>query len=95
MKYGTKGSVRPDFYKTGSSIDVKNYNIENASRRNNLVRNIAKQYQQRIGNLPSGTRQTVLIDIRGQNISNDSLSSLYNSIMQRTNNGITVRFKMN
>ena len=95
VKYGTKGSVRPDFYKTGSSIDVKNYNIENASGRNNLVRNIAKQYQQRIGNLPSGTRQTVLIDIRGQNISNDSLSSLYNSIMQRTNNGITVRFKMN
>ena len=95
VPYGTKGSVRPDLYKAGSSIDVKNYKIETSSGRNNLARNIEKQYYQRITNLPNGTKQSVLIDIRGQNVSNTDLTSLYNDIMSRTNNGITMKFKTN
>ena len=91
--YGTKGSVRPDLYKDGFSIDVKNYQIETASGRSNLARNIEKQYYQRIGNLPEGTEQSVLIDIRGQNISQNNLNALYNDIVERTSNGIKVRFK--
>ena len=93
VPYGTKGSVRPDLYKDGFSIDVKNYQIETASGRSNLARNIEKQYYQRIGNLPEGTEQSVLIDIRGQNISQNNLNALYNDIVERTSNGIKVRFK--
>lgn len=95
VPYGTKGSVRPDLYKEGFSIDVKNYNVETASGRSNLARNIEKQYYQRLSNLPEGTKQSVLIDIRGQNVSQDNISALYNNIMERTNNGIKVRFKKN
>lgn len=93
VKYGTKDSVRPDLYKKGHSVDVKNYNIQKSSGRKNLARNIEKQYNQRIKNLPKGTKQSVLIDIRGQNISNADLKLLYKDIMQRTNKGIKIRFK--
>ena len=93
VPYGTKGSVRPDLYKNSNSIDVKNYKIETVSGRNNLARNIEKQYYQRMDNLPKGTKQSVLIDTRGQNITDAELSSLYDDIMRRTKNGISVRFK--
>ena len=69
--------------------------VETASGRSNLARNIEKQYYQRIDNLPAGTNQSVLIDIRGQNVSQNNLNALYNDIMERTNNGIKVRFKTN
>ncbi len=74
VPYGTKGSVRPDFYTNGSSIDIKNYNLTTSSRRNNLASNIEKQYFQRLKNLPAGTNQSVIIDIRGQNVSEKYLS---------------------
>lgn len=67
-------------------MDVKNYNVESASGRSNLARNIEKQYHQRMENLPEGTKQSVLIDIRGQNVTDAELSALYNDIMKRTGN---------
>lgn len=94
-RYGTKGSVRPDYYKAGSSVDIKNYNVETANGRSNLANNISKQYYQRSTHLPQGTKQSVMIDVRGQNVSNVELEILYNSIMEKTNNGITVYFKTN
>lgn len=59
--------MRPDYYKPGNSVDIKNYNVETAGGRNSLANNIEKQYNQRLQNLPSGTKQSVQIDIRGQN----------------------------
>lgn len=93
VPYGTKGSVRPDLYHPTKSIDVKNYNIQTSTGRSNIVRNIKKQYYQRIVHLPPGTKQTVLIDIRGQKVMQNDLMNLYNSILKNTNNGITVIFK--
>ena len=94
VPYGTKGSVRPDYYKAGFSVDIKNYNVESVSGRSNLTRNIEKQYYQRIENLPDGTNQSVMIDVRGQNISDATLNALYDDIMLRTNNGVEILFKM-
>ena len=94
VPYGTKGSVRPDYYKDGYSVDIKNYNVESASGRSNLARNIEKQYYQRIENLPEGTKQSVMIDIRGQNVTDADLRALYNDIMKRTDNGVEIVFKM-
>ena len=95
VPYGTKGSVRPDYYKSGFSVDIKNYNVASASGRSNLARNIEAQYNQRIENLPDGTQQAVLIDARGQNVSIPELIVLYNDIVQRTKNGVEILFKMN
>ena len=55
---------------------------------------IEKQYYQRIENLPDGTKQSVMIDVRGQNVSDEALGALYDDIMRRTNNGVEILFKM-
>ena len=95
VPYGTKGSVRPDYYKSGFSVDIKNYNVESASGRNNLARNVEAQYYQRGANLPDGTNQSVVIDIRGQHVAISALIVLYNDIMQRTDKGVEILFKIN
>lgn len=93
VPYGAKGSVRPDYYQDGHSVDIKNYNVESANGRRSLARNIERQYYQRTENLREGTEQSVMIDIRGQNVSDTDLSTLYDDIMERTDNGIEVLFK--
>jgi len=95
VKYGTKGSVRPDYFKDGSSVDIKNYDVQSKKGRNNLIKNVEKQYYERINSLPSGTNQSVIIDIRGQKITDADLDDLYYNIIKRTNGGVTVRFKLN
>ncbi len=94
MPYGTKGSVRPDYYKSGHSVDIKNYDLSTINGRRNLTRNIAKQYKQRVKNLPRGTKQTVVIDTRGQNMPHNILDELYHEIMKVTDKGIDIRFKV-
>lgn len=91
--YGDKGSVRPDLYKEGHSIDVKNYDVTTSQGRDNLARNIEQQYYQRLEHLPTGTRQSVLIDVRGQDVSPSTLQDLADSISKKTNNGIEIIFK--
>lgn len=93
VPYGTKGSVRPDFYKKSISVDIKNYNIENRDGRRRLVNNISKQYEQRKINLANGTRQIVQIDIRGQNVDDEIIEELYDSISAKTENNMTIYFK--
>ncbi|MEG0314845.1 MAG: hypothetical protein RR646_06260 [Erysipelotrichaceae bacterium] len=94
VAYGTKGSVRPDYYKTGHSVDIKNYDATTSSGRCSLKNNISKQYNQRLEALPLGTKQTVVIDIRGQSVTDSVLDGLYNDIMKSTNSGIEIRFKI-
>lgn len=86
--------MRPDFYRIGSSIDYKNYNISTPSKRNNLVRNIKNQYFRREIELPSNTQQTFVMDIRGQNISDDILNQLYDKIIEQTSPQIIIYFKI-
>ena len=51
-------------------------NLESNSGRRNLVRNIVKQYEQRLMHLPEGSKQSVQIDLRGQNVSDEVLTKL-------------------
>jgi hypothetical protein len=67
VKYGTKSSSRPDYYKEGSSVDIKNYNIETAKGQSRLVDRVSEQAMGRAKNLPPGTTQKVQVDARGQN----------------------------
>lgn len=93
VNYHTKGSVRPDLYKDGFSIDVKNYNITNQNGRSRLIANIEKQYHQRQIHLPSGTKQAVIIDVRGQNIPTSVLNQLEQDIKRHTGPDMSVTFK--
>ena len=95
MPYGEKGSSRPDLYHTGHSIKVKNYKITTSSRKSSLVNNVSKQVGKRLSDLPNGTKQSVIIDIRGQNISDEILDELYEKIMNKTNGKVNINFKTN
>lgn len=80
VNHGTKGSVRPDLFKDGSSIEVKNYDLSKPQNRYNLVRNLNENCLKRIDNLPPGTKQTVIIDIRGQDVDKNVLDSMVEKI---------------
>ncbi len=77
VPYGTPGSVRPDFYKPGYSIEVKNYNISTDKGRSSLISNVLTHFEKRETNLPASTRQAVIIDLRGQKIPYDELARFY------------------
>ncbi len=61
----------------------------------NLVNNVTKQVEQRVQHLPSGSRQTIFIDIRGQNVSDDTLNYVFDSINNKTSVDVEVIFKRN
>ena len=94
VPYGTKGSVRPDFYKKGHSIEVKNYNLKSVAGQKSMVKKIKDQFMQRAKHLPAGTKQKVIIDIRGQNIPYSTRWRLYKQIRKQTHHQMAVRFKV-
>ncbi|TYR78804.1 hypothetical protein FZC66_17390 [Priestia megaterium] len=94
VSHGTKNSSRPDFYIDGHSIEVKNYKVTTSSGRSNLIRNVSKQINKRISDLPEHTKQSVIIDVRGQNVSRDVLRDIKQKINERTNDVAEIIFKM-
>jgi hypothetical protein len=88
VRYGTKGSVRPEYYNPGNGIEVKNYNVETARGRAKLVRDVSVQVIGRVGSLPEGTAQSVYIDVRGQSVSRSDLKAMVNRIVQRSNGAL-------
>ncbi|HHQ1131408.1 TPA: hypothetical protein ACSKOU_002727, partial [Listeria monocytogenes] len=75
------------------SIEVKNYNVQTSSGQNNLINNVSKQIKERLTNLPPGTEQTILIDVRGQNVSNDILKNIRSKILDKSGVKVEIIFK--
>lgn len=92
VPYATRGSSRPDLYITGSSIEVKNYNVTNRSGRNSLINIVSNQVNQRISDLPGSTKQTIIIDVRGQQVTNDVLRQIRTSILEKCNTDVLIQF---
>ncbi len=84
-QYGTKGSTRPDWYKDGSSVEVKNYNIETPAGQERLIDNVSNQAIYRAQQLPPDTVQSLFVDIRGQVVSRGELQNVIQSISTRSN----------
>ncbi|MDR6224184.1 DUF4244 domain-containing protein [Desmospora profundinema] len=91
--HSKKGSTRPDHYADGHSVEVKNYNVTTSRGRSNLVRNVTKQVEKRRSNLPEGTKQTIIIDVRGQDVSQDELIKLHNRIKEKAGDDVEIIFK--
>lgn len=89
VPYGTKGSVRPEYYKAGTSVEVKNYNVETPAGRASLERNVVKQATQRTKDLPAGTTQKLTIDVRGQNVSRAQMNDVLTNIETKSGGAIT------
>lgn len=93
-RYGTKYSVRPDEYSEiyKNSIDAKNYNLETNRGVNSLGRNIVRQYNERIAGLPKGTKQTILVDVRGQDVKESALEKLNGYVNGKTNSNVEMLY---
>jgi filamentous hemagglutinin len=90
VPYGTPGSVRPDLVSENLklSVDVKNYNVTTAQGRHRLVQDVIGQTGPRAANLPEGMRQGVIIDIRGQQVSDKLLNRMIDRIVKQSNGAI-------
>jgi hypothetical protein len=85
VKYGTSGSSRPELYRPGSSVEVKNYDVTTSAGRSRLVDNVLGQTETRATNLPAGTHQTVVVDVRGQQVAPEVLDDLAERLAARSN----------
>lgn len=88
VKYGTAGSVRPDYVAPGdvASFEVKNYNL--ANNQSGLINNVSTQAVQRAQHLPAGMEQQVIIDIRGQVVSNAQKNDIIRGIVQQSRGAV-------
>ena len=95
--YGTKGSSRFDLYKSDSlfsgqkTIEVKNYDVSSKTGQNRLIRNVVEQTNKGIKNLPNTSRE-IVIDVRGQNVSNGTMNYIKNSIISQISEPVEVTF---
>ncbi|WP_306850376.1 hypothetical protein [Luteibacter jiangsuensis] len=87
VKYGTPGSVRPDWCVGNTcSVEVKNYNILNNEQ--GLVNSVATQSKQRADNLPQGMTQKVVIDVRGQTVDLSQTQRIIKAIVDKSGGAI-------
>jgi|GEM_PF-6004038 len=85
-KWGTAGSTRPDFELPEASVvvEAKNYDLSKGNAK--LIANVVPQALKRAAELPPGTKQALVIDVRGQAISHDQLNQLFQQINAKTGN---------
>ena len=85
--YGTLGASRPDLVKkVGKSLhayEIKNYNLKD--NKSLLKRVLRTQIKDRAINLPSGTQQRVLLDVRKRGYNEIELKSFANEIKMELN----------
>lgn len=90
VPYGTPGSTRPDLVRETDhgleAIEVKNYDLNNAESVDNLVKELQRQIGQRAVDLPEGCLQRVVLDIRGQDLSQAQVDSVRGRIRDACKN---------
>lgn len=68
VSYGTAGATRPDIVRQVGNhieaIEVKNYDLKN--NKSLLIRVLKKEIGDRVNNLPSGSTQRIVLDVRGR-----------------------------
>lgn len=85
--------MRPDAYRVGDALEVKNYDLLHSGNRANLYNTVKKQYLQRVSSLPRGTHQRIVIDVRGQTVPEAILRKVRRNIDTITRSSdVTVEF---
>lgn len=84
----TKGATRPDVVVKNAdgsikAIEVKNYNLASSNSRSELYRELERQVTNRVNNLPSGSTQEIVLDVRGRNFSKDLIENVVTNIQSR------------
>ena len=91
VSYNTEGATRPDLIvknKDGTvkAIEVKNYNLESEASRNELYHVLKRQISSRVENLPKGSTQEIVLDVRGRGLSKELIQEVTNKIKESCNN---------
>ena len=85
VAYGTKEATRPDVVRTVGdhleAIEVKNYDLRNADNRRVLYYELKRQISERAANMPKGTTQRVVLDIRGRKYPKELVEDVINHIL--------------
>jgi hypothetical protein len=78
VRRGMAGAKRPDGYSEQFklSVEVKNYGVRTHMERLKLVKRIVQQVLERAPHHPKGSRQGVVIDVRGQMVPSSTLTEL-------------------
>ena len=80
-------ATRPDIIretKNGlEAIEVKNYNLADPNNRYSLYRELKRQVTERVKNLPPGTSQRVVLDVKGRGFSKDIIKLTKDEIQKR------------
>ena len=84
----TPGATRPDVVVKNSNgtvkaIEVKNYNLAGEANRSALLRELERQVTSRAQNLPAGSTQEIVLDIRGRGFSQELIDFTINAIHSR------------
>lgn len=84
VPHGTSGSVRPDFILGKlSSVEIKNYNI--TTNLSGLINKVSEQAIARQVHLPEGMVQEVVIDVRGQILTDEIRRKILRDISTKSN----------
>lgn len=87
----TPGATRPDVVVknangTVKAIEVKNYNLAQSSNRNTLLNELERQVTSRASNLPAGSTQEIVLDVRGRGFSDELIDATITAIHKRLAN---------
>ena len=88
----TSGATRPDVVVknpngTVKAIEVKNYNLSQSSNRQSLFTEIERQVKERLANLPLGSTQEIILDVRGRSYTDELIENTIAGIRRRLING--------
>lgn len=81
----TKGATRPDVVVKNAdgsikAIEVKNYNLASSKSRSELYKELKRQVTNRVNNLPPGSTQEIVLDVRGRGFSKDMIENVVTNI---------------
>ncbi len=84
----TPGATRPDVVVrnadgTVKAIEVKNYNLQSPNCRNELYKELERQVTSRATNLPKGSTQEIVLDVRGRGFSDELIDAVSTHIKER------------
>lgn len=84
----TPGATRPDVVVknangTVKAIEVKNYNLSHSTNRNHLLNELERQVTSRASNLPAGSTQEIVLDVRGRGYSDELIEATITAIKNR------------
>ena len=87
----TPGATRPEVVVqnadgTINAIEVKNYNLASSNSRGTLLSELERQITSRVSNLPAGSTQEIVLDVRGRGFSDELIDATITAIRNRLAN---------